>query len=192
MSIISYYRGPFKRTIDNIFTPTGQAIAGLGIKPNHLTAMQLPSAVIMFYYLLHRNLELGIFFLFIALLCDGLDGLVARVSKQETRLGHLFDKGSDLFCITLMLIGIAAYSPLTRNLCIALGIINVFVYTTNEIRKPEVYTCARDAGIIGLVMLNLFNNVSILNFWIGVSIALGGSLLLVKIYKIAMDEIIKR
>jgi len=189
MSLASYYHESFKPIMDNMFTPTGKAIAGLGIRPNHITLMQFPLAALTCYYLLQGNVALGAVLIVFTMIFDGLDGLVARVNDQETRLGHYFDKSADLFGIMLMLIGVAAYSPITMKLCIALGIVNVLLYITNEVREPFFYSGTRTTGLLGMMMLIASNSLTPLNFWLTVSVCVGGFLLLRKIWMIVTDLI---
>jgi len=167
-----------------MFTPVGKAVSRLGIRPNHITAMQFPMAVLTCYYLLQGNIAAGTLFIVFTMIFDGLDGLVARVNGQETRFGHYFDKVADLFGIMLLLIGVAAYSPVTMKLCIALCIINALLYITNEIKEPFFYSATRTTGLLGLMMLIAAGSLTPLNFWLTVSICIGGFLLLRKIWMI--------
>ena len=187
MRLVKYYHNELKPTIANLFKPTMLAISRLGIKPNHITLTGIPLSIIMFLFLINGNLGAAIFFLVLVLICDGLDGQLARATGQESKLGHALDKGVDLFCITLMLIGIVIYSPQSFVYSTSLGFVNILLFVTNEIKGPFFYTAARDAGFLGLQGFKLLNNPMFLNFWLFISLSIGTFLFLRKGIMIVSD-----
>lgn len=178
--MIKYYHKEWKPTLYNIFTPLMKAIGGLGIKPNHLTAMQFPFSAAMCVSLIYGKVSIAILCMVFALMLDGMDGLLARSTNQETRRGHVFDKSADIFGIVMMLVGIAIGFPGSLGLCVSLGVINIMLYVTNEIKEPFFYTAARDAGVIGLLGFTLMGNIMFLNAWLFISISIGTFLFLKK------------
>ncbi|MDP7282278.1 MAG: CDP-alcohol phosphatidyltransferase family protein [Candidatus Undinarchaeales archaeon] len=182
MGFKSYYESSFKFAVESLFYESGKAIASLGIKPNHLTFLQLPFSLLMFYYLLTFNLSMGMLCAFFVLFFDSWDGVVARASNQESRWGHLFDKGADIFNIILILSAISVYSPQVRFLALSLIVINVLIFITNEIKEPFVYTAARGAGLAGLMFLSAVGSFGPMIFFLTISLLLGSTLLLWKVW----------
>ncbi len=192
MRLVKYYHNEFKPTIANLFKPTMLAISRLGIKPNHITLTGIPLSIIMFLFLINRKLAPAIFFLVLIMIMDGLDGQLARATGQVSKLGHALDKGVDLFCIMLMLIGIAVYSPQSVVYSTSLGVVNALLFITNELKGPFFYTAARDAGFIGMQGFKILNNPMFLNFWLFVSIGIGTFLFLRKSFMLVSDLIGKK
>ena len=187
MRLVKYYHEEIKPTIDNLFKPSMLALHRLGIKPNHVTLTGIPLAIIMFLFLINGYLAAAIFFLALTLIVDGLDGQLARATGQESKLGHALDKGVDIFCILLMLIGIAVYSPQSFVFSTSLGVVNILLFITNELKGPFFYTAARNAGFIGLQGINLAGSTLFLNIWLFISISIGTFLFLRKSIMLVSD-----
>ncbi len=156
--MIKYYHKEWKPTLYNIFTPLMKAIGGLGIKPNHLTAMQFPFSAAMCVSLIYGKVSIAILCMVFALMLDGMDGLLARSTNQETRRGHVFDKSADIFGIVMMLVGIAIGFPGSLGLCVSLGVINIMLYVTNEIKDMKAPIIERQEEPIVLKALTIVGN----------------------------------
>lgn len=191
MGLITYYHKEFKPTAENLLTPSMKALASIGVKPNHITAMQFPLSILMFWFLINKNISSAGLVLLFVLILDGLDGQLARITKQETRFGHVLDKTADIFCILLMLAGIALCSPQSFNFCTSLGVVNLFLFITNEVKGPFFYTAARDAGFLGLQGISLFQSTWFLNFWLFVSLSIG-TFLFIKKSKMILSDLLDK
>ncbi len=114
-----------------------------------------------------RFIALGVFV--IAVVTDALDGFLARVLKQKTLLGTILDPIADKLLLITAFIGLANWPaeirlPLwmpiivvSRDFCIVLGVIVVFVMYGNIDIKPsplgKVTTFFQMATIISVLLL---------------------------------------
>lgn len=87
------------------------------LKPNHFTLFRLAITPIVIYFILMENYIIGIPFFFVAALTDMIDGSLARLRKQITEWGTLWDPIADKF-----LIGSVVIVLIARNLNLYLGL----------------------------------------------------------------------
>lgn len=72
------------------------------VKPNHITVVRLVLTPIVLYLLATNNLVFGVPLFILASFTDMLDGSVARIRKQITPWGILFDPIADKLLIGLV------------------------------------------------------------------------------------------
>ncbi len=85
-----------KQRLRRVLLPVARGLAAAGVLPNHLTAAGLVAAALAAVSLALGSLTLGIVWLLISLLCDLLDGDVARLRAEQTSLfGAFFDSTAD-------------------------------------------------------------------------------------------------
>lgn len=85
-----------KQNLRRIVLPLARGLAGAGILPNHLTTAGLVAAALSGVALALGNLPAGLIWLLISLLCDLLDGDVARLrGAQGSSFGAFFDSTAD-------------------------------------------------------------------------------------------------
>jgi len=65
------------------------------ISPNVLTLISIFLAIMGAYYIYINVIYMAIFFISLSLLMDGLDGIVARAQKKQTKFGAFLDGVSD-------------------------------------------------------------------------------------------------
>ena len=105
--------------------------------PNRLTIFRMLLVPVFVLAILYHRLDIGFVIFVIATLTDALDGYLARVLNQKTRLGSLMDPiadklllGSAFFCFSLIkglpaYIKMPIYVPLvviSRDILLVLGV----------------------------------------------------------------------
>lgn len=89
---------------DRLFVPVVRIIPGL-VKPNHLTYVRATLVVPVAACLWHGLHALAVILLAIAILCDILDGAVARIRGEQSANGEWLDAYADkLLIVGLLLI----------------------------------------------------------------------------------------
>ena len=66
--------------------------------PNSLTVLRILLVPVFVGLLLYGHYDAALIILLIAALTDILDGMVARITDQRTRLGEYLDPLADSFC----------------------------------------------------------------------------------------------
>jgi phosphatidylglycerophosphate synthase len=173
-----------RRITQKVFTPLGEALEKTRITPNHLTLLEIPFIFLMLFYFIKGNLLLAFVYCGVVGVLDILDGMVARLTNQSTRIGHLLDKAIDLLAIGCLMLGISIYSPGLGYLGIVIVLLNVLIFFTNEIRGPTFYTATRTPVLLGLIILWTTGSSAILYLLLYVPIIIGSTLLFVKIWLI--------
>lgn len=85
-----------------------------GLSPNSTTLLSLLFAAIASYLILESNVLESLFFLFFALIFDGLDGIIARAQHKVTAFGAYLDGITDRvveFLILASMIGLSWPDP---------------------------------------------------------------------------------
>ena len=89
------------------FSGIGKYLYSLGISANLMTSVSLLLGITAVYFLFSDYL-LFLIFAVLHLLADGLDGLIARISKTSL-FGKYFDMSTDSFITILLLIKVGFY-----------------------------------------------------------------------------------
>ena len=92
------------------------------VKPNHITVFRLFLVPVVIYFLYVGNHPMGVSFFLLAALTDALDGSMARVRKQITRWGILYDPLADK-----LLIGAVLFLIVLRHVNFYLGLALIIV-----------------------------------------------------------------
>jgi len=165
----------FRNKLDKFFSPVVLFFNKFGVRANHITLLQVPFVVIMFWFLLKQDYLLAAASLGITLFLDVLDGIWARITNDITPLGHKYDKALDLFGIYAFLLGVAIAEKELLLVAIILGLVNAILYISNEFIKPDFYCGVRTFGFVGLLVF--------LKPFLQFSILLGIVMLILKIIK---------
>jgi len=99
------------------------ALSKTKISPNQITFFSLIFCIISFYFLIIQNLKYFIFFYIASVILDLCDGQVARIKNKINKSILNFDHLSDIFKISLILLGIGIFYNLE--------IIWILAYVTN-------------------------------------------------------------
>jgi cardiolipin synthase len=122
--------------------------------PNLITACRIILAPVFVIYLINDRLSSALVVFLICMISDGVDGLVARLFNQKSRLGAYLDPLADkiLLVTAFILLGVRGYLPswltvtaIARDVMILLGVL-VFHLNRMELRvRPsavsKINTC---------------------------------------------------
>jgi len=122
--------------------------------PNLITAFRIILAPVFVIYLINDRLNSALVIFLICMVSDGIDGMVARVFNQKSRLGAYLDPLADktLLVTAFVLLGVRGYLPswltvtaIARDVMILLGVL-VFHLNRLEVRiRPsavsKINTC---------------------------------------------------
>jgi len=122
--------------------------------PNVITAFRIILAPVFVIYLINDRLNAALVVFLVCMVSDGIDGMVARVFNQKSRLGAYLDPLADktLLVTAFVLLGVRGYLPswltvtaIARDVMILLGVL-VFHLNRMEIRiRPsavsKINTC---------------------------------------------------
>jgi cardiolipin synthase len=122
--------------------------------PNLITASRIILAPVFVIYLINDRLSSALVVFLICMISDGVDGMVARLFNQKSRLGAYLDPLADkiLLVTAFILLGVRGYLPswltvtaIARDVMILLGVL-VFHLNRLELRvRPsavsKINTC---------------------------------------------------
>lgn len=114
--------------------------------PNLITAIRIVLAPVFVIYLINSQLKAALVVFLICAVSDGLDGALARVFNQKSKLGAYMDPLADKLVlvaafVALSIIGILppwlAVTVIARDMIILLGIVVLFLNRLEVIIKPS-------------------------------------------------------
>jgi cardiolipin synthase len=122
--------------------------------PNLITALRIILAPVFVIYLINDRLNAALVVFLICMISDGIDGMVARLFNQKSRLGSYLDPLADktLLVTAFVLLAVRGYLPswltvaaIARDVMILLGVL-VFHLNRLEIKiRPsavsKINTC---------------------------------------------------
>lgn len=79
-----------KKSMSGLQKKVGEMIAFLPLHPNHITILSVIFSIGGAYFIFERN-WIGMIFVFLAFVCDGLDGAIARAKKLSSNFGAYLD-----------------------------------------------------------------------------------------------------
>jgi CDP-diacylglycerol--glycerol-3-phosphate 3-phosphatidyltransferase len=104
------------------FQPIVRACVGLGITANMLTWGSLVTGVAAGFALAFGHFGIGAFLGLVGMLCDTLDGLVARATKKSSDTGEVLDAAVDRYTEFFYMGGLAYYYRLdAKSMALALA-----------------------------------------------------------------------
>ena len=115
--------------------------------PNLLTILRLLLTPVLVIFLLDEKLGEALFIFIVAGVTDGLDGLIARLYKQKSRLGAFLDPLADklLLATTYVILAVLHLVPkwltvivLSRDVLILLGVFVLFMQDLPVEIKPSL------------------------------------------------------
>ena len=102
-------KGRVKDAARTAVGPVADALAALGVTPNHLTIAGLVLAVFAGVAVAFGEFPLAGIILVVSSLCDMLDGAVARRTHQESVFGAHLDSSADRLAEALFFAGLLVY-----------------------------------------------------------------------------------
>jgi phosphatidylglycerophosphate synthase len=152
----------FQGERDRLFARLADLCIKTGVRENHVSIIGLAAAAIGAVVLF--NPLLAAVFLVINLLCDGLDGVIARRRGAPTRSGEIIDITCDTVSLLLLALGLKYYDFIPLNVYLFYSFILV-LYTSVSAKKHLLLTgrvrsigsrvVATSAIIIILLMVHL-------------------------------------
>lgn len=129
----------------------------LGIRPDHVTLMQVPVYLGMIYSGFAAAHDFRYLFIFgtlqiLVVVLDGADGMLARRTGTATSRGHLLDSLFDITGIGITLWVASHLYPHYAQLALGLLLVNFLVYLQNEIQGTKSITYTRGPVTLGMVI----------------------------------------
>ena len=132
--------------------------------PNLITTMRLILAPIFIIYLINDQLLSALVVFVIAGVSDGLDGLVARIFDQKSKLGAYLDPLADklLLVAAFVVLSVRGFLPpwltvlvISRDVMILLGVLVLFLNRLEFKIKPtivsKITTCLQFVTVIAVL-----------------------------------------
>jgi len=132
--------------------------------PNIITMIRILLTPIFVIYVINDQLLTGLVILVICGISDGLDGMIARVFKQKSRLGSYLDPLADKIILSsaFIALSIRGFLPswlsvvvISRDILILIGIIIIYLNDINLDIKPvfssKITTCFQFTTVIAVL-----------------------------------------
>jgi len=116
--------GPWQRIRQYTLAPIAAILSRLGISPNTLSYISVAFAI-GFFFLAPFNFALAFWLLVASIVCDGLDGVEARLTRTNTSRGSF----TDMFCDQVVVAFTVAGMVWQGSINPVLAILFVYVYT---------------------------------------------------------------
>lgn len=117
--------GPWQKIRQYTLAPIAALLSRLGISPNTLSYASVAFAI-GFFFLAPINFTLAFWLLVVSILCDGLDGVEARLNRTNTPRGSF----TDMFCDQAVVAFTVAGMVWRGGINPVLAILFVYVYTS--------------------------------------------------------------
>ncbi len=135
---------------DRPFVQAAKWLIARGVRPNHLTILQLP----VFVFMIDAGLDLDRWWFFglawLLVLLDGADGIVARVGGMTTRVGAFLDAIFDTVGIAIVLWGAWRFHPDQAWAWGSLFALNVLLYVQNLVHHEKVISYVRGPALMAV------------------------------------------
>ncbi len=115
--------------------------------PNLLTLFRIVLTPLLVIFLINKRMDLAFLIFILAGVSDGLDGFLARVMNQKTKIGAILDPIADKALlassyVTLAVTGLIpnwlAVTVISRDLIIVFGVIVLFLFHSGVEIRPSV------------------------------------------------------
>ena len=138
--------------------------------PNQLTLLRMVFVPFIIIHLVNGRYKLALILFILAGLSDGLDGLLARVLKQQTLLGQYLDPMADKLLLSTMFLVLSILHKIpwkftvlvfSRDICIVAASAVLFMIAGLRNFRPSLFGKANtfaQVGAIFFVMLSQFNH----------------------------------
>lgn len=172
--------------------------------PNLITTLRIILVPVFMIYLLHDRFLAALVIFVIAGLSDGLDGLIARVFHQKSKLGAVLDPLADKLLLVAAFVALAVreFLPpwlpiivITRDVLILLGVLILFL-VKDEVRiAPSILsklTTCFQLGTVFVVLskdyLPLLSKASLPVYWLTALLTIASGLLYIRSWFLMMGE----
>ena len=150
--------------------------------PNLITSIRIILTPILIIYLINDKFLSALVVFILAGLSDGVDGLVARVFDQKSKLGAYLDPLADkiLLITTFIVLSVRGFIPpwltvvvISRDTLILLGVLIFFLNDTDFTVRPSILskmtTCLQLGTIFVILSKSHFHFLNLLSeyiFWV--------------------------
>jgi len=147
--------------------------------PNLITSIRIILAPIFVIYLINDRPLSALFIFILAGLSDGLDGLVARLFAQKSKLGSYLDPLADkiLLVTAFVILAVKGLVPswltvvvISRDILILLGVLILFLNEVDFAIKPSILskmtTCLQLVAVFVVLSKDYFQFSSQLSFYL--------------------------
>ncbi len=146
MDVIQHFRAYRSKKLAKI----ARALVKMGVQANHITFLSLISGIVSIYFLFN-NYYLFVVFALFHLAFDGLDGVIARVTKP-TAQGKYFDLISDSSVTFLALLKAAWYlQDIHAYIAAGLFLLALIIHLASKLETPMLFM--RTVFVIVLVII---------------------------------------
>jgi archaetidylinositol phosphate synthase len=159
--------GPWQRIRQFALAPVAALLVRLGISPNTLSYTSVVFAI-GFFFLATINFTIAFWLLVASIICDGLDGVEARLTRTNTPRGSF----TDMFCDQAVVAFSVAGMVWRGNINPVLAILFVYLYTSLviflmlhqmlQVSSHWIVRPSRMVLFIGIALVYLFN-INLLN-----------------------------
>lgn len=155
--------------------------------PNFLTLVRILLTPVLVIFLINKQFDIAFFVFILAGITDGLDGFIARIMAQKTRIGAILDPIADKALlvssyITLSVIGIIpnwlAVTVISRDIIIIFGVMVLLLFHQGVEICPSIISKVTTLFqlmtvflVLGSMVFDLLNQAALLScLYIGTGI----------------------
>ena len=159
--------GPWQRIRQFALAPIAALLSRLGISPNTLSYASVGFAI-GFFFLASFNFTLAFWLLVASIICDGLDGVEARLTRTNTPRGAFTDMICDQAVVAFSVAGMVWQGSINA----ILAILFVYLYTSlviflmlHQMLQVSSHWIVRPSRMVLFVAIALdcFFNINLLN-----------------------------
>lgn len=136
---------------DRPFERMAQWMVAHGVRPNHLTFLQLPVLAGMVWSTLQSDAWTFFALSWIVMFLDGADGIVARAGGTQSRSGAILDAILDTLGILVVLWAATVFIPAQAWAWWTLLGLNALLYGQNILLEDKVVSYVRGPIILAIV-----------------------------------------
>ena len=129
---------------DRLFKPFAVLLTRLGVRAAHLSL-----AGVLFALMASLNVEVTSIFvacLFANMLCDGLDGVIARYQDLDSDAGAVLDVGCDTLSILLVIAGLYVNKEISIWMFIIFGVVIMYYTLISMVKSKLLCDIYRSVG----------------------------------------------
>jgi len=159
---------------------------------NLITSIRIILAPIFIIYLINDEFTAALIVFVLAGLSDGLDGFIARVWDQKSKMGSYLDPLADkiLLIAAFVVLSVRGFVPpwlavtvISRDMLILLGVLILFLNGSDFVIKPsfvsKVTTCLQLATVFAVISKNhviFLGQIDLYLFWLTGILTIGSGL----------------
>lgn len=137
-------------TYDRRYERIARRFLSAGIRPNHLTLLQIPVFAGMVWAALEGRPWWFFGLSWSVIVLDGGDGILARVGNLQSRSGAILDAAMDTTGIAVVLWGASRFHPDWTAAFLVIFLVNVLLYLQNGLLDEKVVTYVRGPIILAV------------------------------------------